>query len=114
VILEIELQGALIVREKYPDAMLVFITAKDADTLETRLRSRGTEDEATIRKRLTRAIGEADGVEHYDHIITNDQLEETIELLHKVLQSDSGYEPTEADYTIIRNIQSELKNRLSI
>lgn len=114
VILEIELQGALAVKKQYPDAKMVFITTKDADTLESRLRGRQTETEEVIRKRLAKATKEADGVNQYDHIVINDKLDETVKKLHEIFQSDEGYIPTEEDYTLIRNIQSELKRRLSI
>ena len=114
VILEIELQGALIIREKYPEARLVFITTDNAQTLVDRLTGRGTETEEVIRKRLTRAVEEANGVENYDYIVINGVLEESIEHLHEVIQSESGFEPTKEDYAIIQNIQSDLKSRLSI
>lgn len=114
VILEIELQGALIIREKYPEARLVFITAKDASTLVDRLVGRGTETEDVIRKRLSRAVEEANGIEHYDYIVINGVLEDSIAHLHEVIQSESGFLPTKEDYKIIQNIQSDLKIRLSI
>lgn len=114
VILEIELQGALIVREKCPDAKLIFITTKNAETLVKRLTGRGTETKESIRKRLTRATGEADGVEKYDHIIINDELGASVQTLHEVIQSDEGHAPTEEELAVIRNIQSDLKHRLSI
>lgn len=114
VILEIELQGALIVREKCPDAKLIFITTKDTDTLVNRLTGRGTETEESIRKRLTRAVGEADGVEQYDHIIINDELQSCVQRLHQVICSEEGCVPTDEDFAVIRSIQSDLKNRLSI
>lgn len=114
VILEIELQGALIIREKYPDVKMIFITAKDADTLISRLEGRGTESEQVIRKRLARAVEEANGVEQYDHIVINDKLEDSIQALHEAIQCQCGYVPTEEELSMIRNIQSDLKNRLSI
>lgn len=114
VILEIDLQGALIVRKKYPDARLIFVTTKDADTLIERLTGRGTETEESIRKRLIQAVGEADGVENYDYIMVNDVLDESISRLHEVIQSAEDISPSEEDYAIIRSIQSELKRRLSI
>ena len=114
VILEIELQGALIVREKYPDAKLIFVTTKDADTLISRLTGRGTETEESIRKRLTQAVGEADGVEHYNYILINDDLNGSIRRLHEAIQSAQDPAPSKQDYAIICSIQSELKHRLSI
>lgn len=114
VILEIELQGALIIRKKYPDVKMIFITTKDADTLISRLEGRGTESEQVIRKRLARAVEEANGVEQYDHIVINDKLEDSIQALHEAIQCQWGYVPAEEELSMIQNIQSDLKNRLSI
>lgn len=114
VILEIELQGALIIRQKYPDVKMIFITTKDADTLIERLEGRGTESEQVIRKRLNRAVEEANGVEQYDHIVVNDKLEASIQALHEAIQCQYGYVPTEEELSMIEKIQSDLKSRLSI
>ena len=114
VILEIELQGALIVREKCPDARLIFVTTKDADTLIDRLTGRGTETEESIRKRLTQAVREADGVEHYNYILINDDLNGSIRRLHEAIQSPEDSASSKQNLAIICSIQSELKRRLSI
>ena len=68
VILEIEVQGALKVKEKYPDAMLIFVTPPDAHTLRDRLVGRGTECEKDIKARLRQATKEADCMSKYDFI----------------------------------------------
>lgn len=64
VLLEIEIQGALQVKAKYPQAQLIFIAPPDAETLVNRLTRRGTESPEVIRSRLARAVKEADGVDH--------------------------------------------------
>ena len=63
VILEIEIQGALKVKKKFPDTLLLFVTPPSVDVLRERLIGRGTEDAETVKKRLGRAVEEADGVE---------------------------------------------------
>ena len=63
VILEIEIQGARKIKEQYPDAVLLFVTTNDAQTLKDRLTGRGTESEEVIRNRLLRAAQEAEGIE---------------------------------------------------
>ena len=75
VILEIEIQGALQVKEKYPNTLLVFVTPPTAEELKRRLVGRGTEDMATIEARLHRANEEAEYMNHYDYIVVNDNLE---------------------------------------
>ena len=63
VILEIEIQGALKIKKKFPESLLIFMTPPSAEELRKRLIGRNTEDEATINKRLSRAIVESEGVE---------------------------------------------------
>ena len=69
VILEIEVVGALQVKKKYPDAMTVFMTTKDAATLKKRLVGRGTETPEKIEQRLKRAVEEAEYISSYDFIL---------------------------------------------
>lgn len=88
VILEIEIQGALKVKEKFPDTLLLFLVPPSADELETRLRGRGTEDEETIRKRLSRAVEEAKYITQYDYVIVNDEIDACAERTHALIQSE--------------------------
>ncbi len=90
VILEIELQGALKIREKYPDALLLFVMPPDAQTLAQRLSGRGTEDAAVIHARMQRAVEESAEVEKYDYMIINDDLEESMEEVHRLIESQHG------------------------
>ena len=75
VILEIEIQGARKIKEQYPDAVLLFVTTKDAMTLKERLEGRGTETPEVIAQRLARAVQESEGIEEYDYLVVNDVLE---------------------------------------
>lgn len=86
VLLEIEIQGALKIKEKFPSAILIFITTKDAKTLKDRLTGRGTETEDVIEKRLNRAAEEAKGVEAYDYIVVNDILEDCVETVDRIIK----------------------------
>ena len=87
VILEIEMQGALHVREVFPEVNLVFLTPPSAKELEKRLRNRGTETEDVIAKRLSRAKEECAYMQEYDYIVVNDDLEECVEKMHELIQS---------------------------
>lgn len=89
VILEIEVQGAMHIKEQYPDAVLVFITAPDAQTLKSRLEGRGTEDAKVISKRLKRAYEETEDMSQYDYLVVNDDLDTCVEDLHSVIQAES-------------------------
>ena len=88
VILEIEMQGALKIKEQFPDVVLLFVVPPDADTLEARLLGRGTETPEVVKKRLGRAVEESDYMERYDYFIVNDDLDECVERVHAVIQSE--------------------------
>ena len=81
VLLEIEVQGARLVRRKRPDAILIYIQPPTMDELERRLRGRRTETEESIAKRLEIAQGEQAAILEYDYLITNDDLETSTEQL---------------------------------
>lgn len=88
VILEIEIQGARKIKEQYPDAVLLFVTTKDAKTLKERLEGRGTESPEVISQRLARAVQESEGMEEYDYLVINDVLEECVEQVHEIIDSE--------------------------
>lgn len=87
VILEIEVQGALQVKEKLPEAVTVFMTTPTARILKERLVGRGTETADKIAGRLARAREEAGLMDRYDYVVVNDDLEECIAGLHALIQS---------------------------
>ena len=87
VILEIEIQGALKVKEMIPETVLVFVTPPSAKELRNRLTGRGTETEEVINKRLSRAVEEAEGVENYDYIVINDEPEQCVEDIHAIVMA---------------------------
>ncbi len=88
VILEIETKGALQVKEKMPDAVLIFIAPPSLEELETRLRGRHTEDEETIQKRLSEVKKELESAKKYDYKVVNDKIENAIEELEKIIAGD--------------------------
>lgn len=87
VILEIEIQGALNIKRQFPDALLLFIAPPSADVLKSRLVGRGTETEEVIEQRLARAVEESKGIENYDYLVVNDDLDECVETVHQMIQS---------------------------
>jgi len=74
-LLEIDVQGARQVREAVPEAVLVFLRPPDMAVLERRLRSRGTEDEGRLERRLATARQELEAAAWFDHEVVNDDLE---------------------------------------
>ena len=87
VILEIEMQGARKVKQKRPDTLMVFVTPPSAKELRARLTGRGTETEEVIRSRMNTAKKEAEGMDQYDYLLINDDLEEAVNTLHALIQS---------------------------
>ena len=75
VILEIEIQGALKVKEKFPNTLLLFVTPPSAEELRKRLEGRGTETQEVIDGRMKRAIEEAEYMDQYDYLVVNDELD---------------------------------------
>ena len=88
VILEIEIQGALKVREAFPDTLLLFVTPPTAEELKSRLGGRGTETMDVIRSRMRRACEEAEGMDRYDYLIINDNLEQCVMRMHAIIQGE--------------------------
>lgn len=88
VILEIEVQGALNVKAKNPEALLLFVTPPSAQELKRRLIGRGTETLEVINERMARASEEALLMDRYDYLIINDKLEECTETIHQLVQRE--------------------------
>ena len=87
VILEIEIQGALLVKEKYPETLLLFVTPPSAEELKRRLVGRGTETMEQIDARMKRAIDEAPIMDKYDYIVLNDEVEKCVDKIHELVNS---------------------------
>lgn len=107
VILEIEIQGALNVRKKFPEALLLFVTPPSAAELERRLRGRGTETEEVIRDRLKRASEEVEYMDQYDYILVNDDLCACVEQMHELIQAQ--HLRTADNRELIAEMNRELK-----
>jgi guanylate kinase len=86
VVLEIDVQGARQVRERTPDAVLIFLAPPTTEELERRLRSRGTEDDAKLARRLEKAAWEMQQRTWFDHVVVNDDLEEATAQVEAIIQ----------------------------
>ena len=107
VILEIEVQGALQVKEKFPDTVLLFVTPPSAAELVSRLRGRGTETEEVISKRMEQAVTESALMNKYDYLVINDSLQEAVETMHNILQME--HDKMSRNEEFITDIQNDLK-----
>lgn len=107
VILEIEIQGALKIKERFPEALLLFVMPPSADELKHRLTSRGTEPADVIAARLHRAAEEAVGINSYDYILVNDQIDTCVEEMHQLIQAQHNKVSNNLDF--IEQMKEELK-----
>ncbi|MDY3919410.1 MAG: guanylate kinase [Candidatus Limivivens sp.] len=107
VLLEIELQGAMKVKAKRPDTLLLFVTPPDADTLKERLVGRKTETMDVIEARLARAAQESQGMEQYDYLVVNDDLDTCVEEMHQIIVSE--HFRTFRNTQMIENIKNDVR-----
>ena len=107
VILEIEIQGALKIKEQYPDALTLFVMTPGAEELRYRLESRGTESAEVIEKRMQRAAQEALGIEIYEYIVVNDNLEKCVDEVHRIIIA--AHNAPHRNREFIDNIRRELE-----
>ena len=89
VLLDIEIVGARMVRERFPDAVLIFVMPPTGAALATRLRRRGTESEPVVVARLERALDELRAATEYDYVVINDDLDEAVRAVHAILDAES-------------------------
>lgn len=87
VLLEIEVQGALQVKARMPQAVLVFIAPPSFEELEDRLRGRGTESEEVILRRLAIARQECDNMDQFHYVVVNDEVPDAADRLRSVIVS---------------------------
>ena len=107
VILEIEIQGALHVKEQFPEAMLIFITPPSAKELYRRLVGRGTETPEVVANRMRRASEEAAYMAQYDYLVINDRLEDAVRELHELI--DAQHKTLSRNTSFVEKIQEELQ-----
>ena len=105
VILEIEIQGAMKLREKFPDTLLVFVCPPSMEELKKRLVGRGTETLDVINGRLRRAVEESKGMDKYDYLLINDDLEECVDTLHETIRCERMR--TSRNHDFVSRIQKE-------
>lgn len=107
VLLEIEIQGAMQVKKLMPDALTIFVMPPTAETLRERLVGRGTETEEVIEARLKRAAEESEGIEWYDSILVNDDLEESVGKLNEIIQA--SHNRSDRNLEFIKEIREEVR-----
>ena len=87
VLLEIEVEGAKQIKEKFPESLSIFLLPPSKAELEKRIRNRGTEKEEAIDKRLSRADYEIASSDEFDFVLTNHDVDETVKEVFKIIKS---------------------------
>ncbi len=106
VLLEIEMQGGMLVKEQFPEAALIFITPPSYQELKSRLKNRGTESPDEIERRLARAKEEAAYMKSYDYIVVNDDLSEAVKRVNDIIINEHYRVSNSMD--LIADLEQEL------
>ena len=88
VILEIDVQGALQVKENYPGAVYIFLLPPDLKELRSRIEKRATEDEDTINLRMNNAKDELSYIDKYDYAVINDEIDKTVRKIESIIEAE--------------------------
>lgn len=106
VFLEIDVQGAIQVRELMPDGVFIFLTPPDLNELESRIVNRGTDSDEVIAKRMKTAREELELMKYYDYSVVNDTVDNAVQKIEAIIQTEH--------LRIVRNLDTieELKEIL--
>ena len=89
VLFDLDVKGALKLKQSYPDALLIFLMPPSLKVLERRLQQRGTEDNSQLQRRLTEAKIECEQASKFDYVVVNDNLEETVSKIEQIIRSST-------------------------
>lgn len=101
VLLDIEVVGARLVRERFPDAVLIFVVPPSGSELAARLRARGTEGAREVAERLEQALEELSAAVEYDYVVVNDDLEMAVRAVHAILDAESRRTSRQRDVMVL-------------
>ncbi|QTJ56561.1 guanylate kinase [Dolosigranulum pigrum] len=88
VFLEIEVQGALKVRNKMPEAIFIFLSPPNLGELENRITGRGTDSSDMIKKRMKKAVDELKLIQYYDYVVENDDVDKAAQKIRHIIESE--------------------------
>ena len=103
VILEIETQGAIQVKDNEPEVIMIFLLPPDAVTLKQRLIGRGTETEEVIAKRLKKAAEETENMPYYEYFVINDEIDKCADNINKIVTGAQPDLPSKEQVSRIKN-----------
>ena len=113
-ILDVDVQGAMQMRQRVPDAVLVFVLTPAADALVERLRERGSEGEDTLARRIENARGELEKASEFDYIVVNENLEQAIDDVRSIVLAEGRRTARAIDLSNrIRQLQGQIDQILA-
>lgn len=101
VLLDVEVVGARLVRQRFPDAVLIFVVPPSGTVLAERLRARGTESEGVVASRLGKALEELAAAVEYDYVVVNDALDEAVRTAHAILDAEARRTSRQRDVAVL-------------
>ena len=113
-ILDVDVQGAMQMRERVPDVVLVFVLPPSADALVERLAERGTEGEDTVARRIENARAELEQASQFDYIVVNENLDQAIDEVRRIVSAEGRRTDRAIDLSnAIRQIQGQIDRILA-
>ena len=113
-ILDVDVQGAMQMRERVPDVVLVFVLPPSADALVERLAERGTEGEDTVARRIENARAELEQASRFDYIVINENLDQAIEEVRSIVSAEGRRADRAIDLSDrIRQLQAQIDRILA-
>ena len=113
-ILDVDVQGAMQMRERVPDVVLVFVLPPSADALVERLKERGTEGEDTVAQRIENARAELEQASQFDYIVVNENLDQAIEEVQSIVSAEGRRADRAIDLSDrIRQLQAQIDRILA-
>ena len=113
-ILDVDVQGAMQMRERVPDVVLVFVLPPSADALVERLAERGTEGEDTVARRIENARAELEQASQFDYIVVNENLDQAIEEVRSIVSAEGRRADRAIDLSDrIRQLQAQIDRTLA-
>jgi len=108
VVLEIEVYGALQVKEKFPEAVLIFLMPPSFTELSNRLKGRNTEDDVTIEARLKKAMEEIPFIDQYDYLVINDEVPLAVDKVNTIVAAER-LKPKRCKDVVQEFLESQIK-----
>ena len=113
-ILDVDVQGAMQMRDRVPDAVLVFVLPPSADALVERLTERGTEREDKVTQRIDNARGELEQASRFDYIVVNENLDQAIDEVRSIVLAEGRRTDRAIDLSnAIRELQDQIDRLLA-